>query len=565
MAANITATQTSSYTWENSKALNWTHADVRDRSWRNAAVFLHAAALDEQFKVAEATGKTLRAKHSEVVNFADDRPVFFARADFKEAFGVDDVTAKRLSVIREETLFVAEATGKNLHAKRNEVVNVVDDRPVFFAGSELKEAFSVGDVTAKSISAIREEMLFVVDLAANALYRTLNDSFSLKGHYNNTYHLQKLDSLNLTEVREGLRIGQHHHTTVGIVDSAKKGFIRGFAESLRVIESARKGYGLYHDHEIGLTEVREGLNIGQRLNESLKVAEINSNQISRKFGSSFAFKEARFQKDVLKEVQSLLAILDARSIELETWVREFLIVRETPSNKPIKGFSSKFGISSVHGKGYSVNSSEALVVSDAISRTAVFIRAIVEELAILDEVAKNQTVKLAEELKVLDAFLRKADVVLADMVLSALAAGEDVDLDLFESLVTNGAMPGYTNWRDFIPGDYEYTKALFRTIIESKTADRAQIQQLDVAVDVPDLHDRGTVIVTNATAGGVVKFNKDFHIIPDVTLSAKGGLNNPTVPEFLVAPNLNGFTARLRDTITGSYVTGSFTWTAIGY
>lgn len=511
MAANITATQTSSYTWENSKALNWTHADVRDRSWRNAAVFLHAATLDEQFKVAEATEK-------------------------------------------------------NLHAKHNEVVNVADGRPVFFAGSELKEAFSVGDVTAKSISAIREEMLFVVDLAANALYRTLNDSFSLKGHYNNTYHLQKLDSLNLTEVREGLGIGQHHHTTLDIAEGTAKGFIRGFAEALRVVGgSACKRYGLYHDHEIGLTEVREGLNIGQRLNESLEVAEINSNQISRKFGSSFAFKEAHFQKDVLKEVESLLAILDARSIELETWVREFLIVRETPSNKPIKGFSSKFGISSDHGKGYSVNNSEALVVSDAISRTTVFIRAIVEELAILDEAAKNQTVKLAEELKVLDAFLRKADVILADMVLSALTAGEDVDLDVFESLVTNGAMPGYTNWRDFIPGDYEYTKALFRTIIESKTSDRAQIQQLDVAVDVPDLHDRGTVVVTNATAGGVVEFNKDFHIIPDVTLSAKGGLNNPTVPEFLVAPNLNGFTARLRDTITGSYVTGSFTWTAIGY
>ena len=510
MAENITKTQTSGYTWANSKALNWSHADVRDRSWRNMGVFLYVAMLSEQLSIAEAIKKTS-------------------------------------------------------HAKCSEAIKVVDNRPVFFASAGLKEAFGLTDAVAKNLSTIQEEMLFVAELAANALHRALNESFSLEEYYKQTYHLQESRSLNFAEVREGLEIGQHHRSTISIAENVANSFIQKLAESLEMAGSARKAYELYHDHEIGFTEVREGLNIGQVHSESLKVAEINSNQIGREFESRLTFEEARFQKGVLKEVESLLAILEAHSFNFDTKVSEILKIGETPSNKPIKGFSSKFGIDSDHGKGYSVNNEENLMVSDATNRTAAFIRTIVEELAILDEVAKNQAIKLAEELKVLDAFLRKADVILADMVLSTLAAGEDIDLDAFENLVTNGAMPGYTNWRDFIPGDYEYTKALFRTIIESKTADRAQIQQLDVAVDVPDLQDRGTVIVTNATAGGVVEFNKDFHVIPDVTLSAKGGLNNPTVPEFLVAPNLNGFTVRLRDTITGSYVTGSFTWTAIGY
>lgn len=352
---------------------------------------------------------------------------------------------------------------------------------------------------------------------------------------------------------------------ISLSDETSADMTIGFDEVVELRSFFKKTYELDQTRSLKFTETREGLNIYQAHLTAIGFEEVLSNKMQRKFSSVLNFVEARFQKDLGKELITLLRVADERSVDFFTKFQEIVKIVEVGSKRPILGFSSKFGIDSYHGKGHTSNNLETLRIADAVDRQIEFFRTIVEVLSVVDLASKNVQTKLLEELKVLDAFLRKADVAVADMVLSTLAAGEDIDLAAFENLVTNGAMPGYTNWRDFIPGDYEYTKALFRVIIESSTADRAQIQQLDVAVDVPDVNDRGTVTVTNATAGAVVEYNRLYHVIPDVTLSAKGGLTHPTVPEFLVAPNLVGFTVRLRDTITGDYVTGTFTWSAHGY
>lgn len=352
---------------------------------------------------------------------------------------------------------------------------------------------------------------------------------------------------------------------IAFVDETSADMTIGFDEVVALRDYIKNAYEINQTRTLKFVETREGLNIYQAHASALGVSELLSNEMQRQFSSSLGFIEARFQKGLGKELATVLAIAEAKSTNFTFKLKEMIAIAEVSSKRPILGFSSKFGIDSYHGKSYSVNNKETLTVADAIDRQINFLRTIEEALSVEDLPSKNVQTKLLEELKVLDAFLRKADVAVADMVLSTLAAGEDIDLAAFENLVTNGAMPGYTNWRDFIPGDYEYTKALFRVIIESSTADRAQIQQLDVAVDVPDVNDRGTVTVTNATAGAVVEYNRLYHVIPDVTLSAKGGLTHPTVPEFLVAPNLVGFTVRLRDTITGDYVKGTFTWSAHGY
>lgn len=350
-----------------------------------------------------------------------------------------------------------------------------------------------------------------------------------------------------------------------VLELASKAAFVAFSEVLPIAEHFKKQYNLSRSESLNISERREGLSIGQNHSETIGVNEVISNEMQFIFNSKFSMVESRFQKILEKNLETAIEFLDVRSTNFITKIQELITLNELPSKRPIKGFASSFGVDSFHSKGHNVVSLETLNVSDSISRTIKFIRTIAEALNVADLAAKSVQRNLEEELKVLDAFLKTADAAIADMVISTLTAGEDIDLQKFENLVTNGAMPGYSNWRDFIPGDYEYTKALFRVIIESSTADRAQIQELNVAVDVPDVNDRGTVNITNATAGGVVVYNRLYHVIPDVTLSARGGLANPTVPEFLVAPNLTGFTVRLRDTITGNYVTGSFSWSAHGY
>lgn len=409
------------------------------------------------------------------------------------------------------------------------------------------------------------ETIKCVEALSNKVTHSLSDSFGVDD--------KGLSSIFAKGIAEAVRIAEaikkdgktSFREPISLSDETSADMIIGFDEVVELREFFKKAYELDQTRTLKFTETREGLNIYQAHSSAIGFDEVISNEMQCKFSSILGFVEARFQKDLSKELVTLLNIADERSTNFFAKFQEVVKIVEVGSRRPILGFSSSFGVDSFCGKGHTSNNLETLTIADAVDRQIAFFRTLVEVLSVEDSASKNVQTKLIEELKVLDAFLRKADVAIADMVLSTLAAGDDIDLAAFENLVTNGAMPGYSNWRDFIPGDYEYTKALFRVIIESSTADRAQIQQLDVAVDVPDVNDRGTVTVTNATAGGVVEYNRLYHVIPDVTLSAKGGLTHPTVPEFLVAPNLVGFTVRLRDTITGDYVTGSFTWSAHGY
>jgi len=133
----------------------------------------------------------------------------------------------------------------------------------------------------------------------------------------------------------------------------------------------------------------------------------------------------------------------------------------------------------------------------------------------------------------------------------------------FASIVEAGHPPGYTDFRDFIQGDYTYQRALFRAILKSRNSDRGFIDALRVTVDVPDVFDRGTVQITDAQAGAVIGFARIFRVPPEVTMTHKGG-TVVAIPRLSSAVTRTGFTAILENT-AGTRVTGTFTWIAQGY
>ena len=184
-------------------------------------------------------------------------------------------------------------------------------------------------------------------------------------------------------------------------------------------------------------------------------------------------------------------------------------------------------------------------------------------MTISEAVAKNFGLKKAEAFAMVDAWRRQGDLVISDMIISG--AGEFTMAD-FEDFLTYGNVPGYEKWRDFIPGDYEYREAMFRVVLQSKNADRGLLTNLQATIDVPDLIDRGSATIVSAATGITVTYNRTFHIVPEITLAARGGSGgNPVAPEFNGAPTKSSFSVRLRDTVTGAFVTGSFTWAAHGY
>jgi hypothetical protein len=144
-----------------------------------------------------------------------------------------------------------------------------------------------------------------------------------------------------------------------------------------------------------------------------------------------------------------------------------------------------------------------------------------------------------------------------------IVSSSEITEDDFASIVEAGHPPGYTDFRDFIQGDYSYRRALYRAIISSRNSDRGFIDALRVTVDVPDIFDRGTAQITDATAGATITFTRSFRVPPEVTMTHKGG-TAVAIPRLLGAITTGGFSAILENS-AGTRVTGSFTWIAQGY
>ena len=276
---------------------------------------------------------------------------------------------------------------------------------------------------------------------------------------------------------------------------------------------------------------------------------------------AFAFVEA-YVKSVGLNKSETIGVAEARAMLFGQYFAESVSIGDAPDKLFGKRVSETFAFAEANAKTYGLNKSETIGVAETFLNSVGYIRNFAETIAVAEAVAKNFGLKKSEAFAVVDAWRRQGDMVISDMLL--MNAG-NVTMEDFIDFLTYGNVPGYEKWRDFIPGDYEYREAMFRVVLESKNADRGLLTNLQATIDVPDLIDRGSATVIDAGVGAYVTYNRTFHIVPEITLAARGGVGNPIAPEFNGTPTKTGFGVRLRDTITGQFVTGSFTWAAHGY
>jgi hypothetical protein len=183
-----------------------------------------------------------------------------------------------------------------------------------------------------------------------------------------------------------------------------------------------------------------------------------------------------------------------------------------------------------------------------------------DEFEAQDAFGKRLHKKLVEQVSVRDTLLRNANAVMYDVVLRSDTLSLD-DLNL----VADSPPVGYTPFKIFYPGDYEFEKAMIGVRIRSfDTTARAGILGLKHNVDVPDITDRGSSTVgPTETAGKTVTFSKDFAVPPEVyAVFAEGA--TAAVAE-ITGVTENDFTFILRDVSSPStLVEGTITWAAIG-
>ena len=240
-------------------------------------------------------------------------------------------------------------------------------------------------------------------------------------------------------------------------------------------------------------------------------------------------------------------------------VSESFSLAEKPAKGITKPQAESFRLSDTLARSQVKSISEAVSFAEALGRTVAFRRSINEGFAIGEALKRAHTLKLSEAFGLAEQYRRRANGVISDMIVASTEITEQDFMDILES----GHPPGYTNFRDFIQGDYTYQRALFRAILTSSNADRGYIDGLRVTVDVPDVFDRGTAQVVIAANGVTVVFTRQFRVAPEVTLTFKGG-TTIAFPRILGSVTTTGFTAILENT-SGTRVTGAISWVAQGY
>jgi hypothetical protein len=310
---------------------------------------------------------------------------------------------------------------------------------------------------------------------------------------------------------------------VSLADSVRRLSIVRITESTSLAEITRRGFTKASAESIGTTERLRRV-IGKRMSEALQFAETYADLIA-----------------FVLRISEGLGVGDMGAKRLRKPFPETFAAADKMARRAIKRVA------------------EAVAIGEALGRAVAYRRNLAENLSVSDALRKAMSLRAHEALVLAEQYRRRANGVISDMIVG----GCEITEDDFARIVETGHPPGYTDFRDFIQGDYTYARALFRAILKSSNSDRGYIEALRVTVDVPDIFDRGTAVITDPFTGVSVGFSRSFRVPPEVTMTHKGG-TAVAIPRLLGAVTKTGFNAVLESS-SGTRVTGSFTWIAQGY
>jgi hypothetical protein len=124
--------------------------------------------------------------------------------------------------------------------------------------------------------------------------------------------------------------------------------------------------------------------------------------------------------------------------------------------------------------------------------------------------------------------------------------------------------PTFTDWREFVVGDYKGWGLEFKAVLTSNDGNSSPgIQLLRVTVDMPERSLSDEDLLSGTDAGGyVVAFSNPFKESPSLAITAQ----NLTSGDFyeIVSKSASGFTIRFKNS-GGTVVSRLFDWTARGY
>lgn len=348
--------------------------------------------------------------------------------------------------------------------------------------------------------------------------------------------------------------------TVGVSELTARNLTKSITESWSIAEKRTFAFALGIVQAISLTETfTDVANFTIRFTEALRVGDQLGNSFFRTFNEQVNVSETSSRNAGLGISESL-AVAQVVSKKMTKVVAEALTVLEKCGLSVRKAVNEQFQLSELRSLAVRKEVAEAIAFLEVAGRTVIFKRNYAETLNVQESLAKAIKLSKSEAVQVLEEYRRHANAVISDMSILQ----DELDLFSFANVVDSGHAPGFADFKDFIPGDYTYDKAIFRVILESTNTDRARLRTLNVSVDVPDVTDRGTATITISADGIRINFNRSFHIAPEVTLTLRGG-EVVAIPTLVGQVDASGFTAVLINPKDNTRVAGTFTWSAAGY
>lgn len=295
------------------------------------------------------------------------------------------------------------------------------------------------------------------------------------------------------------------------------------------------------------------------VDEDLPIFEVLSNGPGIQLVDAFAISEEGTRRPGIVALEPLTF-----TEEIASSYRQFLSepwsIGSYAGNWTAKALTEEFAVAEQEKSTFGLIVDRTLDFTEDLANSTGFIRNYDESLTITEAQDNKFGLNFAQSFSIIDSWRRAADMVISDMIVG----NGDMHIEDFDDFIRYGNAPGYTKWRDFVPGDYEYQEALIRAVLESKNSDRGMLTGLQISIDVPDLIDRGSATITSASTGVTVTYGKNFHIIPEITLATKGGVDGTTLTPHLVSATKTSFVVKMKDQ-TGALAAGSFTWAAHGY
>ncbi|MFP5300044.1 hypothetical protein R2R70_02360 [Cobetia sp. SIMBA_158] len=144
--------------------------------------------------------------------------------------------------------------------------------------------------------------------------------------------------------------------------------------------------------------------------------------------------------------------------------------------------------------------------------------------------------------------------------LKIMTSGSMPSSNSIQNLFESSAPPGYDGFRPFIPGYYDFQKAIFKHSVRAKSGTPI-LSGLVYTVDMPDVVDRGQATVA-AGQFKQVNFSKRYTVPPEI------GHSIISISEYSIVKvesiTETGFVFSLLNA-ANEKVAGTISWTSTGY